>query len=75
MSVQRYSRAGKVRYRARVKWHGREVATRVFDRKQDAVAWEQDPSRDLRGGDWLDPRRVRITVAALAPEWRSHAAG
>ncbi len=41
MSVQRYvTPSGRVRYRARIKAHGREVATRVFDRKSDAVAWE-----------------------------------
>lgn len=58
MSVQRYTTAsGKVRYRARVKSHGREVATRVFERKSDAVAWEQDQSRRLRTGEWFDPRR------------------
>ncbi len=69
MGVQRYVRAGKVRYRARVKSHGREVATRVFDRKQDAVAWEQDQSRKLRAGDWLDPRRGRVTLASIEPDW------
>ncbi|GAA2735022.1 hypothetical protein GCM10009867_16410 [Pedococcus aerophilus] len=69
MSVQRYEANGRVRYRARVKSHGREVATRVFDRKQDAVAWEQDQSRQLRSGEWLDPRRGRVTLASLAPEW------
>jgi len=69
MGVQRYVRSGKVRYRARVKSHGREVATRVFDRKQDAVAWEQDQSRKLRGGDWLDPRRGRVTLASIEPDW------
>lgn len=43
MGVQRYTLAsGAVRYRARVKSHGREVATRVSERKVDAVAWEQD---------------------------------
>jgi hypothetical protein len=43
MGVQRYTLpSGVVRYRARVKSHGRYVATRVFERKADAVAWEQD---------------------------------
>jgi hypothetical protein len=43
MGVQRYPLpSGAVRYRARVKSLGRYVATRVFQRKADAVAWEQD---------------------------------
>jgi integrase len=36
VSIQRYVKAGRVHYRARVKHHGREVATQVFDRKNDA---------------------------------------
>jgi hypothetical protein len=51
MGVQRYVlRSGTVRYRARVKSHGREIAARVFERKGDAVAWEQDQRRRLRLG-------------------------
>ena len=41
----------------------------MFDRKQDAVAWEQDQSRKLRAGDWLDPRRGRVTLASIEPVW------
>ena len=60
MSIQRkVTPRGKVRYRARIKANGREVASRMFDRKSDAVAWEQDQRRQLRAGEWLDPRRAR----------------
>ena len=45
VSIQRIVRGETVRYRARVKSHGREVATRVFTRKSDAVAWEHDQRR------------------------------
>jgi integrase len=75
MSVQRVERPGKdggrpvVRYRARVKVHGREVATRVFERRRDADAWEQDQRQRLRAGDWVDPRRGRVTLAMIEPEW------
>lgn len=69
MSIQRLVRGDRVRYRARVKSHGREVATRVFDRKSDAVAWEQEQARRLRSGEWCDPRRGRVPLASLFPEW------
>jgi hypothetical protein len=63
MGVQRYVlRSGAVRYRARVKFHGREVATRVFERRADAIAWEQDQRRRLRLGEWTDPRRGRVPL-------------
>ena len=70
MGVQRYTLpSGAVRYRARVKSQGREVATRVFDRRADAVAWEQDQRRRLRLGEWIDPRRGRVPLSAVATDW------
>lgn len=70
MGVQRYTLpSGAVRYRARVKSHGREVATRVFERKADAVAWEQDQRRRLRLGEWIDPRRGQVPPSVVADEW------
>ena len=70
MGVQRYVlRSGAVRYRARVKFHGREVATRVFGRRADATAWEQDQRRRLRLGEWTDPRRGRVPLSDVAAEW------
>lgn len=70
MSVQRYVTAsGEVRYRARVKSHGRQVASRVFDRKRDAEFWEQDQTRRLRLGEWIDPRLARVPLSQVAEEW------
>lgn len=69
MSVQRIMRGGEVRYRARVKHAGREVATRVFDRKRDAESWERDQVRSLHAGEWVDPRRGRVVLASIAPDW------
>jgi integrase len=70
MGVQRYTlRSGAVRYRARVKSHGREIAARVFERKADAVAWEQDQRQRLRLGEWIDPRRGRVPLSVVAAGW------
>ena len=70
MGVQRYRLpSGAVRYRARVKSHGREVAARVFERRADAVAWEQDQRRRLRLGEWIDPRRGQVPLWAVAADW------
>jgi integrase len=70
MGVQRYTLpSGVVRYRARVKSHGRYVATRVFERKADAVAWEQDQRRRLRLGEWIDPRRGQVPLSVVAADW------
>ena len=70
MSIQRkVTPEGKVRYRARIKAKGREVASRMFDRKSDAVAWEQDQRRRLRAGEWLDPRRGQVPLSIVAEMW------
>lgn len=70
MSVQRYlTPSGQVRYRARVKSHGREVARRTFTRKRDAQAWEEDQKRRLRMGEWIDPRRGRVPLDQVAEDW------
>src|SRR6516165_6393888 len=70
MGVQRYTLpSGAVRYRARVKSHGRYVATRVFERKADALAWEQDQRRRLRLGEWIDPRRGQVPLSVVAADW------
>jgi hypothetical protein len=70
VSIQRYSTpSGRVRYRVRVKSHGRVVCSRVFDRKSDAVAWEQDQFRLLRSGEWLDPRLGRVALEKVAETW------
>ena len=72
MGVQRYTHpSGAVRYRARVKSQGQKVAARVFDRKADAVAWEQDQRRRLRLGEWVDPRRGRVPLSVVAADWLS----
>jgi hypothetical protein len=55
-----------------VKSHGREVATRVFERKADAVAWQQDQQRRrLRLGEWIDPRRGQVPLSVVAADWLS----
>ena len=70
MSVQRITtRTGAVRYKARVKFHGRQVVARQFERKADALAWEKEQTRRLQLGDWTDPRRARVSVGLVAESW------
>lgn len=45
------------------------MSSRVFLRKADAVAWEQDQYRGLRSGEWLDPRRGRVPLETVAEVW------
>jgi hypothetical protein len=57
------------RWRVRVKYHGRVVADRTFDRRTDATRWEAEQRRQLDHGDWVDPNRAKVTLAEVAPGW------
>ena len=60
------------RWRVRVKYQGRVVADRTFDRRTDASRWEADQRRHLEHGDWVDPKRAKVTLTEVAPAWLEH---
>ena len=54
------------RYRVRV-WHrSRIVATRSFERRGDAVAWEREQQQLILMGDFVSPSAGRVSVADVA---------
>lgn len=63
MSVRRLESG---RYQARVWARGRQVASRTFDRKRDADAWDRAQRTALAAGTWTDPVAGQTTVAELA---------
>lgn len=67
MSVQKLANG---RFRARVKSAGIEVATRVFDLKRDAEAWESMQRRALDLGDFVDPRAGKETLESAWNRWQ-----
>lgn len=70
MGIQtRTTKGGEKRYKARIKVHGREVASRIFNRKRDAERWEDDQYRKLRVGEWFDPKRGKVPLSTVAADW------
>jgi integrase len=64
LSVERrLTRAGSVRYVARVKNAGRHVAARTFRRKADAEAWAREQYRALAFGEFVPPARSAAAFA------------
>lgn len=51
------------------------VASRTFDRKQDAEAWKAAQVRALHLGDWVDPKAGRLSVATAIEQWREQREG
>lgn len=66
LSVERrQTRAGSVRYVARVKHAGRHVAARTFARKADAQAWAGEQYRALAFGQFIPPARSATGFAEV----------
>lgn len=63
------------RWRARVK-SGREVvASRTFDLKRDAEAWESAQRRMLDLGEFVDPRAGRESLGSALGRWQAQREG
>ena len=58
MSVQkRTTKAGKTRWVARYRDHGKREHSRSFDTQKAAKAWLTEQQRALQRGEWVDERR------------------
>lgn len=70
MSVERrVDGTGRTRWRARYRGPDRRERTKTFDRKVDAEAWISERQREMRKGDWVDPRRSELTLYEWAELW------
>ena len=74
MSVQkRTTKAGKTRWVARYRDHGKREHSRSFDTQKAAKAWLTEQQRALQRGEWVDPASVSVTVGDLVAEWSKSA--
>ena len=64
--------SGTVTYRARYYGPGRQPRSRSFSTRRDAVAFEAQMKAEQSRGEWIDPRRGRLSLDAL---WELFAAG
>ncbi|MFF0816589.1 tyrosine-type recombinase/integrase [Rhodococcus sp. NPDC003318] len=73
MKVQKRTRNGKVRWVGRYYGaDGRELS-KTFDTKAEATAWVGERLRELRRGEWIDPRDQQVTVGQLWQAWEKAA--
>ena len=52
-------------WRVRIFHKGVQVASKTFDRKVDAEAWQATQKRSLSTGSWIDPHAGDITIREL----------
>lgn len=64
--------------RCKPKWRGRyrdeagDQHTKIFDRKtgpDGADAWERRNLEAIEAGDWIDPKRSKVTLQAFYDQW------
>lgn len=72
MIEKRLLASGSVTYRVRYYGPGRHARSRSFTTRRDAVAFEAQMKAEQSRGEWIDPRRGRISLDAL---WELFAAG
>lgn len=63
------SKTANGRWRVRVKSGRQMVASRTFDLKRDAEAWEAAQKRALSLGDFVDPRAGRESLGLVVDRW------
>lgn len=54
------------RYQVRVSSRGKDVASRTFDRKADADAFDREQKTALAAGTWTNPEKGQTTVEELS---------
>jgi integrase len=72
MIEKRLLASGSVTYRVRYYGPGRQARSRSFSTRRDAVAFEAQMKTEQSRGEWIDPRRGRLSLDAL---WELFAAG
>ena len=53
----------------KIKSHGRQVTSRTFKRRGDALNWEAEQKRLLQTGDWIDPRLGQEALGSVVDRW------
>ena len=57
------------KFRARIFSSGIQIASKVFDHKRDAEAWEQEQKRQLLVGQWIDPRAGTVPLGTVIADF------
>jgi integrase len=68
-SIERRTRAGRVRWLVRYRDPTGRQRAKTFDRKVDAETWLAETQVALASGRWRDPARGRMTLAAWWAAW------
>lgn len=69
MPQKKHTKAGKLRWVGRFAPPGGKEISRSFDTRREAKAWEDEQSRAVRRGEWLDPADEKITVGEIFQHW------
>lgn len=75
MIQRRVGRSGRVTWRVRYYGPDGLQRSKSFERRMDAVAYEQEMATRKRRGDWVDPRRGNVHLARVWDEYERTGSG
>lgn len=70
MIERRQRKGGAATYRVRYRTPDGHFRSRSFRRRGDAVVYEREMEAQKRRGDWVDPRRGRVTLDMVWDEYQ-----
>ena len=67
---QKRVRSGKTRWVGRYRDPAGRERSKTFDTRREAAAWEHEREREMRRGEWVDPRGAP-TIEQLVREYEA----
>ncbi|GAB3062688.1 site-specific integrase [Intrasporangium mesophilum] len=67
--IEKRTSTHRVSWRVRYRGPDGRQRSKTFARKRDAEAYEDQVKQQLRQGDWLDPRRGKVTLTSVWAEY------
>jgi integrase len=73
MAVQKRERGGRIRWVGRYRGSDGIERSQTFDTKGAAKDWVNDREREMRRGEWINPKDQEVTVGKMWADWEDAA--
>ncbi|MBM4487400.1 site-specific integrase [Prescottella equi] len=73
MAVQKRERGGRIRWVGRYRGSDGIERSQTFDTRGAAKDWVNDRERELRRGEWINPKDQEVTVGKMWADWEAAA--
>ncbi|NKW27866.1 hypothetical protein GS946_10930 [Rhodococcus hoagii] len=73
MAVQKREVGGRIRWVGRYRGSDGIERSQTFDTRGAAKDWVNDRERELRRGEWINPKDQEVTVGKMWADWEAAA--